>query len=258
MDSASTAGLAGRKKRQMRSAAEKLRIVEETLAPGASVALVAREHGVNANQVFKWRRLHLAGKLIKQRSKRSTAIAARLLPVTISDAGQQLGTVVAEAAPSPSSARCTAGSGSIDIQFSKAHVRIEGSADPAVLRDVAGVSAAMIALPAEAPHLDRGGRDRHAAWLHRVECASADGAGAGAALRSRLYLSWSSRGSDQAVVVRRRRALFVRQAAGTRTIHLAQGGERHGFVDARAVVDAAGRHRLGTTGANDGDSLLAI
>ena len=42
MDSASTAGLAGRKKRQMRSAAEKLRIVEETLAPGASVALVAR------------------------------------------------------------------------------------------------------------------------------------------------------------------------------------------------------------------------
>ncbi len=31
--------------------AEKRRIVEETLQPGASVAQVARAHGVNANQV---------------------------------------------------------------------------------------------------------------------------------------------------------------------------------------------------------------
>ena len=134
MDSASTAGLAGRKKRQMWSAADKLRIVEETLAPGASVALVAREHGVNANQVFKWRRLQLAGKLVEKRSKRSTATATRLLPVTVSDAGQQSGTVVVGATPSPSSSRYTAGS--IHIQFSKAQVRVEGSADASVLRMV--------------------------------------------------------------------------------------------------------------------------
>jgi transposase len=134
MDSAVTAGLAGRKKRQMRSAAEKLRIVEETLAPGASIALVAREHGVNANQVFKWRRLQLAGKLIEKRSKRSTATAARLLPVTVSDAGQQSGTVVVEAKANPSPSRYTAGS--IQIQFSKAQVRVEGSADASVLRMV--------------------------------------------------------------------------------------------------------------------------
>jgi hypothetical protein len=38
-----------------RSVAEKRRIVELTLAPGASVALVARAHGVNANQVFSKR-----------------------------------------------------------------------------------------------------------------------------------------------------------------------------------------------------------
>jgi len=42
--------------RQRRSIAEKRRIVEETLTPGASVARVARAHGVNANQVFGWRR----------------------------------------------------------------------------------------------------------------------------------------------------------------------------------------------------------
>ena len=136
MDSSGTTVGAGRKKRQMRSAAEKLRIVEEASAPGASVALVAREHGVNANQVFKWRGLHQAGKLIKQRSKRSTAIAARLLPVTVSDAGQPLGTVVAEAAPLSPSVPCAPCSGSIHIQFSKAQVQVEGCADASVLRMV--------------------------------------------------------------------------------------------------------------------------
>lgn len=49
--------------RQRRSIAEKRRIVEETLVPGASVARVARAHGINANQVFGWRRLYLAGRL---------------------------------------------------------------------------------------------------------------------------------------------------------------------------------------------------
>jgi transposase len=33
---------------------EKQRIVDETLAPGASVADVARRHGANANLVFNW------------------------------------------------------------------------------------------------------------------------------------------------------------------------------------------------------------
>jgi transposase-like protein len=47
--------------RQRRSIAEKRRIVEETVSPGASVARIARVHGVNTNQVFGWRRLYLAG-----------------------------------------------------------------------------------------------------------------------------------------------------------------------------------------------------
>jgi transposase len=41
-------------KRQHRSPELKRQIVEETLAPGASVARVARAHGVNANQVFAY------------------------------------------------------------------------------------------------------------------------------------------------------------------------------------------------------------
>jgi hypothetical protein len=34
---------------------EKRRILEAPLVPGASIARVACEHGVNANQVFQWR-----------------------------------------------------------------------------------------------------------------------------------------------------------------------------------------------------------
>jgi transposase-like protein len=50
-----------RPKRQYRPIEEKRRIVEETLVEGASVARVALSHGVNANQVFGWRKLYLAG-----------------------------------------------------------------------------------------------------------------------------------------------------------------------------------------------------
>src|SRR6266542_93962 len=38
-------------KRQYRTVQEKLQIVEETLAEGASVAWIARAHGINANQL---------------------------------------------------------------------------------------------------------------------------------------------------------------------------------------------------------------
>ncbi len=64
-------------KRERRSVEAKSKIVEETLAPGASVARVARANGVNANQVFSWRRLYLAGRLGDP--PRST----KLLPVTV-------------------------------------------------------------------------------------------------------------------------------------------------------------------------------
>jgi transposase-like protein len=65
--------------RQRRSIADKRRIVEETLLPGASVARVARAHGINANQVFGWRRLYLAGRLGGQKA------GIKLLPVRVSD-----------------------------------------------------------------------------------------------------------------------------------------------------------------------------
>ena len=49
------AGAEGRFRRSW-SRDEKRRIVEETFRPGASVADVARRHGLNANLVFNWRK----------------------------------------------------------------------------------------------------------------------------------------------------------------------------------------------------------
>ena len=42
-------------------AAEKLRIVEETLEDGASISVVARRNGVAPNLLYRWRRLMLDG-----------------------------------------------------------------------------------------------------------------------------------------------------------------------------------------------------
>ena len=50
-------------RRRRWSAEEKAQIVQETYAPGMSVSLVARQHGVAPNQVFTWRRLYAEGAL---------------------------------------------------------------------------------------------------------------------------------------------------------------------------------------------------
>ena len=49
----------GRRRRW--SAAEKIRIVEETLDEGASISVVARRNGVAPNLLYRWRRLMLDG-----------------------------------------------------------------------------------------------------------------------------------------------------------------------------------------------------
>jgi transposase len=71
--------LLGAAQRQRRSIGEKRRIVEETLVEGVSVARVARAHGINANQVFGWRRLYRAGRLGERKP------AMKLLPVRVSE-----------------------------------------------------------------------------------------------------------------------------------------------------------------------------
>ena len=50
-------------RRRRWSADDKARMVQETYAPGMSVSLVARQHGIAPNQLFSWRRLYADGAL---------------------------------------------------------------------------------------------------------------------------------------------------------------------------------------------------
>ena len=68
-------------RRRYWTAEEKRRIVELTISSSQSVASLARQHGVNANQVFYWRKLYHAGQLDGESS--ADAPGLRLLPVSV-------------------------------------------------------------------------------------------------------------------------------------------------------------------------------
>ena len=111
--------------RRWRSVAEKRRIVELTLEPGASVALVARAHGVNANQVFAWRRAFRSDEFAK-----AAAPVTALLPVTVSAPCEA---EIREGAAEQQQSL----SGSIHIEFpGRARISVENGADPALLRSI--------------------------------------------------------------------------------------------------------------------------
>lgn len=112
------------------SVEEKRRIVELTLEPGASVARVAQTEGVNANQVFLWRRAYRKGELLSGSS---------LLPVVIeaeaTDADMLSAPEVEQAAPENSLPLPP--SGSIHIEFpGRAAISVERGADRALLRTI--------------------------------------------------------------------------------------------------------------------------
>ena len=120
MDTSERAVVERESQRRRRSVEEKRGIVEETLQPGASVARVARAHGVNANQVFAWRRQYRQGLL--------TSEALGLLPVRVVAAG--------EAARSRSAQRYRTAPGMIQVELPKGHLRLTGCVDGEALRVV--------------------------------------------------------------------------------------------------------------------------
>jgi transposase len=112
-----------RQVRKRRSTAEKRLIVEQALEPGASVARVARAHGLNANVVFNWRRLYSEGKLAIE-----TAQPMKLVPVSIEEP---------EVIEPPTEEVVPPSYGSIHIELrGKVRISVEGHADPAAIRAV--------------------------------------------------------------------------------------------------------------------------
>jgi transposase len=126
---------AGRKKAHtFRGVEEKRRIVEETLRAGVSISAVARSHGINANQVFQWRKLYRDGLL----DVTANANGMRWLPVAVpEDTGRKL---AARSATSHSEAPSSAVlcSGTIELTFDWGGLRIAGAVDRETLRTVLG------------------------------------------------------------------------------------------------------------------------
>ncbi len=116
-------------KRQRRSIAEKRRIVELVMQPGASIARVAREHGVNANMVHYWRKLYREGRLGENKGN-----SVHLLPVSVSESPVAAVVEPVSRLASPATPMASSCSGSIYIEFPKIHLRIESGADAALLR----------------------------------------------------------------------------------------------------------------------------
>jgi transposase len=99
--------------------------VQLTMEPGARVAEVARAHGMNANQLFKWRRAFERGELVD-----SSVSSQALLPVTVAAVSMA---EIQEAGLDREAAK----SGSIHIEFpGRAMILVESGADPGLLRSV--------------------------------------------------------------------------------------------------------------------------
>src|SRR3954447_4291737 len=96
----------GHRGRRRRSMAEKRRIVEQTFEPGASVAKVALSNGVNANQVFSWRRAFKRGELVE-----SAGGSTALLPVVMAASPESR-----EEEHGESAAEVQTGSGAIHLE----------------------------------------------------------------------------------------------------------------------------------------------
>ena len=113
-------------RRLRRTREEKRRIVEATFVPGASIARVAREHGVNANQVLQWRHEYRKGALgVRQQAQ------SKLLPVTVTAEPNSVTLSGMAAAVGPS--------GSIHIELpGRAVISVEAGADPELVRAVLG------------------------------------------------------------------------------------------------------------------------
>ena len=109
----------------MRSKLERRQVVEETMRPGApSVAVIARAHGVNANQVFNWRKLYHAGRLDEK------VPATELLPVRIAETSRR------EYVRAEQPCGMSAVSGTVHIELGRVRIRVEGSVDPETLRTI--------------------------------------------------------------------------------------------------------------------------
>jgi transposase len=114
-------GRSGKVERRRHSAAFKRRVIEQSLVPGASVARIALDNGLNTNLLFKWRRQHVRARRAESPAMLPVAINAALAPEALH-------------LPGPSPVSRTVAGGMIEIELAAARIRIKGTADLGALR----------------------------------------------------------------------------------------------------------------------------
>jgi transposase len=121
--------------RRYRTLDEKLQILAEATRPGASMALVARKYGMNANLLFAWRRLQQQGLLESQRHAPAPLLPVKITAPTITPSEPSTGR--AEGVRRGRPARAATVLGEIEILLgSDIRVRLQGEAQRAVLARV--------------------------------------------------------------------------------------------------------------------------
>jgi transposase len=118
--------LVGPERRRRWSVEEKLRVLAQSVAPGSSVMLVCRMHGISSGQLYTWRRQFRTGEL--------TGFA----PVTLAPPVEQLAPAFPSADPVPTLREADrAADGMIEVALpSGVKLRITGAVDEAALRRV--------------------------------------------------------------------------------------------------------------------------
>jgi transposase len=111
----------------------KARIMEEALAPGATIASVADQHGVSRSQVYGWFRKARAGKL--PGISMASAACAAFAPVKVEEPEAAAPSLPAPC-PAPAARRRT---GVIEIALGNGRsLKVDEDIDPAVLARLAG------------------------------------------------------------------------------------------------------------------------
>ncbi len=123
--------------RRQHDRAFKADLVEQTLQAGASVAVIARNNGINANLLFKWRRDHrrkAMGVSVPRAPAPPVLVPVRIEPETgVATSSALEPAPTAEAA---SGSRVPARGGVIEVEVAGARVRLRGAVDEIMLSSV--------------------------------------------------------------------------------------------------------------------------
>ena len=125
--------ITGPERRRRWSEEEKLQLVEEACRPGHSVSQVARQRGINASQLFAWRRQALAKGLVSDNRPEPTAAPAlTFAPVNMTE--EPAAAEPREEVRPARRRKVPRGSTTIEIELKGGdRVRVEGSADAALV-----------------------------------------------------------------------------------------------------------------------------